>query len=92
LTEKKVNDMTAVEWLVQQIETGKIEIVYSDKIHSIRCLPEFVKEALEMEKQQIKDAYNQGYRDGEDDSSGKDISLYNDAELYFNETFKKDKL
>jgi hypothetical protein len=84
--------MTAVEWLVQQIETGKIEIVYSDKIHSIRCLPEFVKEALEMEKQQIKDAYNQGYRDGEDDSSGKDISLYNDAELYFNETFKKDKL
>lgn len=47
--------MTAVEFLVQQIETGKIEIVYSDKIHSIRCLPEVVKAALEMEKQQSQD-------------------------------------
>ena len=51
--------MTAVEWLVQQIETGKIEIVYSDKIHSIRCLPEFVKAALEMEKQQIERMYSE---------------------------------
>ena len=55
--------MTAVEWLVQQIETGKIEIVYSDKIHSIRCLPEFVKQAKEMEKQQIIEAYDKGYDD-----------------------------
>ena len=55
--------MTSVEWLVQQIETGKIEIVYSDKIHSIRCLPEFVKQAKEMEKQQIIEAYDKGYDD-----------------------------
>jgi hypothetical protein len=80
--------MTAVEWLVQQIETGKIEIVYSDKIHSIRCLPEFVKQAIELEKEQIKNAYNQGYRDGGDDLSGKDISLFDDANLYYNETYK----
>jgi len=67
---------TAVEWLVQQIETGKIEIVYSDKIHSIRCLPEVVKEALEMEKQQIinaKDCWFEDERDGEQ---------------YYNETYK----
>ena len=57
--------MTAVEWLVQQIETGKIEIVYSDKIHSIRCLPEFVKEAIEMEKEQIKNAYVDGFKECE---------------------------
>ena len=46
--------MTAVEWLVQQIDNGKIEIIYSDKIHSIKCLPEFVKQAIEIEKQQSK--------------------------------------
>ena len=49
--------MTAVEWLVQQIDNGKIEIIYSDKIHSIKCLPEFVKQAIEMEKEQIMQAY-----------------------------------
>jgi hypothetical protein len=67
---------TAVEWLVQQIETGKIEIVYSDKIHSIRCLPEFVKEAIEMEKQQIIDACNYG-------------DFEELGEQYYNETYKK---
>jgi len=49
--------MTAVEWLVQQIDNSKIEIIYSDKIHSIKCLPEFVKQALELEKEQIMQAY-----------------------------------
>jgi hypothetical protein len=52
-----MTNMTAVEWLVQQIDNGKIEIIYSDKIHSIKCLPEFVKQALEMEKEQIMQAY-----------------------------------
>lgn len=78
---------TAVEWLIQQIETGKIEIVYSDKIHSIRCLPEFVKEALEMEKKQIIDAYNRGYQDATNDY--RDMSIFDDSEQYYNETFKK---
>ncbi len=77
---------TAVEWLVQQIETGKIEIVYSDKIHSIRCLPEFIKEAIEMEKQQIENAFNAGVN-SEDffyPSTGK-----LECEIYYNETYKK---
>jgi hypothetical protein len=67
--------MTAVEWFYQRILAKDIKAVF--------------EQALEMEKQQIIDSYNQGYRDGEDDSLGKDISLYNDAELYFNETYKK---
>ena len=29
------NKQTAVEWLVEQIQSGKIEVIYSDKIHSI---------------------------------------------------------
>ena len=53
--------MTAVEWLVQQIDNGKIEIIYSDKIHSIKCLPEFVKQAIEMEKQQMIDSFIEGH-------------------------------
>ncbi len=43
---------TAVEWLIEQIESGKIEIVYSNKIHSIKCLPEITAQAKELENQQ----------------------------------------
>jgi len=75
--------MTAVEWLVQEIETGKIEIVYSDKIHSIRCLPEFVKEALEMEKEQIIEAHGLIAK-LQEDGSHKIIS----GETYYDETYK----
>lgn len=82
---------TAVEWFIQKTSDMKI-----DKTHYIISEWEdgynVALEALEMEKKQIIDSYNQGYRDGEDDSSGKDISLYNDADLYYNENFKNDKL
>lgn len=71
---------TAVEWLVSKTELN----YYSDSDTLLA-----IQQALEMEKQQIIDSYNQGYRDGEDDSSGEDISLYNDAEKYYNETYKK---
>ena len=74
--------MTAVEWLVQQIDNGKIEIIYSDKIHSIKCLPEFVKQALIMEKEQILKAYDKGYDD---------VDVY-EPEKYFKETYKKDEI
>lgn len=72
--------MTAIEYLVEQIENGKIEIIYSDKIHSIKCLPEFVKQAIEMEKQQIIDAYDKGY----------DCYPY-EPQKYYNKTYKKNK-
>ena len=74
---------TAVEWLVQEIETGKIEIVYSDKIHSIKCLPEFVKQALEMEKEQIIEAHGLIAK-LQEDGSHKLIS----GETYYDETYK----
>jgi len=75
--------MTAVEWLVQQIETGKIEIVYLDKIHSIRCLPEFVEQAKEMEKEQIIEAHGLIAK-LQEDGSHKLIS----GETYYDETYK----
>jgi hypothetical protein len=49
---------------------------------------------IEKEKQQISDAYNQGYRDGENaEESTKalvDVSQWADAELYYKNTFKND--
>lgn len=43
-------------------------------------------------EQQIKDAYNQGHRDGKEDWDivlPKDVSEYSNAQNYYNETFKK---
>jgi tRNA threonylcarbamoyladenosine modification (KEOPS) complex Cgi121 subunit len=47
-----------------------------------------------MQKQQIKDAFNQGYRDGEEDAqntdiSTMDISKFGNAQTYFEETFEQ---
>ena len=55
---------------------------------------EICKNALIIEKQQIKDAFDEGYRQGFHDGvcsveNGKDISEYEDAENYYNDTFKK---
>jgi len=48
----------------------------------------------ENQKQQIKDAYNQGYREGLEDVGScwltdKDVSEFSNAENYYNETFNK---
>lgn len=68
---------TAVEWLVEQIQSGKIEVIYSDKIHSIKCIPEIVEQAKAMEKEQIVDAYANGSND----------RLKNTITDFFNETY-----
>lgn len=60
------NKKTAVEWLIEQIEEGKIEIVYSDKVHSIKCLNFVVEQAKAMEKEQIADAIDFGFIDDGD--------------------------
>lgn len=44
-------------------------------------------------RQLIIDAYNQGYRDGENDGQSgvyneTDVAEYNDAEIYFNDRFE----
>jgi predicted lipase len=47
---------------------------------------------LEKEKQQIIDAFNQGYRDSEIDAgivnNHQDIELFANAEYYFNDKYK----
>ena len=72
-----------------------IVISQGDKITSYDVLRKVIKKAAElkeMEKEQIKLAFNQGYRDAENDlgSSLKvDIELFSNAEQYYNETFGK---
>jgi len=69
---------TAVEWLVRTLNEN-IEFIPLDKWDEIR---DVVQQALAMEKEQIKEAMNVGF------SQGFAIE-YNDAEHYYNETYKK---
>jgi hypothetical protein len=74
--------VSSVDWLAKQMLHPEIYNPY-------------IKKALEINKEQIINAYNQGYRDGEHDASNiplsiGDISDYNNAENYYNETFKTD--
>jgi hypothetical protein len=60
--------MTAVEWLAQQLQVGKE-------------LSTVLSQAKEMEKQQIIDAYIEGYSSNLNEG---------DSEKYYNETYKKE--
>ena len=66
---KNNNSVTAVEWFEQQLYNLDIEIPFS-----------IIEQAKEMEKQQIIDAYENGYSD-----SDNTFALNPD---YYNETFK----
>ena len=63
---------TAVEWLIDELKDNGID--YLDLAYEI------IEKAKEMEKQQIVDAYIEGY------SSNLNAS---DSEKYYNETYKK---
>jgi hypothetical protein len=79
--------MTAVEFLIKEL---------SKSIHFHRVLNEvngnsttekdILNEALELEKQQIKDAYESGYKDG-DAILG--YEYFDNSESYYKKTYKK---
>lgn len=61
-----MSKQTAIEWFIEQIEEGKIEIVYSDKVHTIKCLNFVVEQAKAMERKQHGDTWDaaiKAYRD-----------------------------
>jgi predicted secreted protein len=70
--------MKTVEWLIKQIGLD----------HHTGAWKKEIEQAKEMEKQQIKDAYNRGYQDATNDYT--DMSIFDDSEQYYNETYKKD--
>ena len=63
--------------------------------NDIKELGRLANECVNYEKERIIDAYNQGYRDSQDDSSNiplsiGDISEFNNAEQYYKETYGND--
>ena len=72
---------TAIDWLYNMI------------FKPMREWPDDLwEQAKQMDKEQTKAAYNQGYRDGENgciDPTELDISNYANAEVYYNETYGK---
>ena len=78
-TKTKTMKQTAVQWLIDNLEK------YEDyaKI-SFRCLGE-IEIALELEKEQITDAWHKGY-----DNQSPMIDEENCGQTYYYETFKQD--
>jgi len=80
------NKQTAVEWLVEQIEAKKIEVVYSDEINSVRCLPAIVAQAKAMERDQIEQAHEDAFI-----SMNMAFRAAHRAEAYYDETYNAQK-
>jgi len=79
---------TSVEWLINQL----YKIGLSKDIHPNNIL---FSKAKEIHKEQIEDAYNQGFRDaleycGNDINYKDEIAEQSNAEDYYNKTFNKD--
>jgi hypothetical protein len=78
--------MTAVEWLVDKLETEAITDYSFAQAHKVITLDVYTfnvlfEQAKEMEKEQIIDAYNKGeFNQG----------CNGNAEQYYNETFKSE--
>jgi hypothetical protein len=80
---KHMAQQTAVDWLFEQIP---IEWTFSKWEY------EAYQRAKQIEKEQIKSSYNQGYRDADCDcykSVGADVAKFEDSEKYYNETYGK---
>jgi hypothetical protein len=66
---------TAIEWLAEQMMHPEIHNPY-------------IAQAKEMEKEQIENACDSGFKDGVLYASG-EIWIYESSEQYYNENFKK---
>jgi hypothetical protein len=69
-----MNKQTAVEWLVDRIIQDKKHNDISDKVWE-----DFFDKSLEMEKEQIKDAWNNGMKS--------DNGHFGTSNQYYNETY-----
>jgi hypothetical protein len=76
---------TAVNWLVDQIKNDQ-----NQKALSASEWIGVIEQAKQIQKDQLIQTYNDGYRDGQTDPDrSKDISECSNGKLYYNETFKK---
>jgi hypothetical protein len=84
---------TSIEWFIEHLlGNGLLRLTKED--HSLYS--ELRDKAKEMHKQEIMNGFNQGYREGWIDSisgdctNDQDVETFEDANLYYKETFKKD--
>ena len=76
---------TSNDWLINQLQlyyNGSLEFTYI----------EIIDLAKTFHSKEVKDAYNQGFRDGKVDwgiAPPNDVADYPKAQDYYNETFKK---
>lgn len=70
---------TAVEWLIDELKDNGIR--YLD------LADEIIQQALEMEKQHIKDAYVDGFKECEK-THEEAFFIQDSSEQYYNETYK----
>jgi hypothetical protein len=68
------NKQTAVEWLVEKMSQ------YNFEMEVVRN--KYIPEAIQMEKEQIKNSFDSGYFSYE-------VLFYDNAEQYYNETYGK---
>jgi hypothetical protein len=82
-----MKQQTAINWLVDQIKSDQ-----NQKALSASEWIGVIEQAKQMEKDQIVKTYKDGYTDGQSDPDrSKDISEFDNAKLYYSETFKKEK-
>ena len=79
---------TAVEWLFNQIKKSseKKDNINNDHLFFYRML----EQAKQMERQEIKDAWDDAYDKGTRDRIEKISNPVGNAEQYYNETFKSE--
>ena len=78
----KMTQQTAVEWLDRWFRDNP-EATHEEGNKAL-------EQAKQMEKDQLIQTYNDGYKDGQTDpDKSKDISECSNGKLYYNETFKK---
>ena len=68
---------TAVEWLIEYFKEYGFDF---------SCFQIEIKQAKEIEKEQIEDAYQLGFEDGDSN-----VSIYVDKKEYYNQTYVGDK-
>lgn len=83
---------TAVEWHYDQLKEIDFKL-HSGLINYEQCkvlMLETLEQAKKMEKEQIEDAWDDGYEKGSRDRIEKISNPVGDAKQYYNETFKSE--
>ena len=74
------NKKTSVNWLIDEIDNKDIGEVPM-------WIYDIIKQAKQMEKEQIKDAYEAGFNE-RDEKANTDCELYTTPEQYYTQTYE----